>query len=100
MRQGLKAAVVDRRPDIALYLAGADPYEDDLLGNLAVTMQGLRRRDEIVLAACGKRRVPVAVVLAGGYAQDTADTVAIHCATAHEVKKALGRLAELAQHSR
>lgn len=87
LQTGVDAAIAGHHPDIAFYLAGADPYEDDLLGGLAVTMQGLLRRDEIVLASCAEHAVPVAVVLAGGYARKTEDTVAIHCATAREVKR-------------
>jgi len=94
VQAGVKAAVEDRLPDLAIYLAGADPYEGDLLGGLAVTMQGLRERDELVLRTCAEHRVPVAVVLAGGYAQRTEDTVAIHCATAREVRRVLARLAD------
>ncbi len=90
VQQGLQAAVVERPPGLALYLAGADPYEDDMLGGLGVTMAGLRERDRTVLAACADRAVPVAVVLAGGYARKTEDTVAIHCATAREVKRVVG----------
>jgi acetoin utilization deacetylase AcuC-like enzyme len=56
-------------------------------------MQGLAERDEMVLGTCAAHHVPVAVVLAGGYAHDTADTVAIHCATARAVRRArAGRL--------
>jgi acetoin utilization deacetylase AcuC-like enzyme len=72
------------RPELVLYLAGADPYVEDQLGGLGLTRDGLRRRDGSVLDACQARRVPVAVVLAGGYARREADTVAIHCATVAE----------------
>jgi acetoin utilization deacetylase AcuC-like enzyme len=89
VREGVEAAL-GSRPDLAFCLAGADPYEGDMLGGLAVTMQGLLERDRLVLSACAGAGVPVAVVLAGGYARDTADTVAIHCATAREVKAVLG----------
>ena len=87
VENGLRAMVAAASPDIAVYLAGADPYEDDVLGGLAVTMQGLHERDELVLTACSEHGMPVAVVLAGGYARNTQDTVAIHCATAREVKR-------------
>ena len=89
VRRGVKAAL-GSRPDLVLYLAGADPYETDMLGGLAVTMEGLLERDRIVLGSCAEARVPVAVVLAGGYARDTADTVEIHCRTAREVRGMLG----------
>jgi acetoin utilization deacetylase AcuC-like enzyme len=80
----LPAAVEDHRPDLVLFLAGADPYRLDQLGGLALTREGLRRRDRAVIQACRARNVPVAVVLAGGYAVDTRDTVAIHAATVEE----------------
>jgi acetoin utilization deacetylase AcuC-like enzyme len=69
------------RPDVLFYLAGADPYEGDLLGGLALTVGGLRERDRRVLAAAREAGVPVAVTLAGGYAADTATTVDIHVNT-------------------
>jgi len=71
-------------PDLVLYLAGADPYREDQLGGLGLTRDGLRRRDRAVFERCRDAGVPVAVVLAGGYARDTSDTVAIHAATVEE----------------
>jgi len=71
----------EHRPDLAFYLAGADPYREDQLGGLALTRDGLRRRDEIVLAALHRTDVAAAVTLAGGYALDFDDTVEIHCQT-------------------
>jgi acetoin utilization deacetylase AcuC-like enzyme len=68
--------------DIAFYLAGADPWEGDRLGRLALTKAGLRARDELVLDRLG---APVAVVLAGGYAPDVRDTVDINLATVEAV---------------
>ena len=68
-------------PEFVIYLAGADPYEDDQLGGLSLTMDGLRQRDEFVIGECVKRSIPVAVLLAGGYAVNTDDTVTIHCNT-------------------
>jgi acetoin utilization deacetylase AcuC-like enzyme len=69
------------RPDIVFYLAGADPFEDDQLGGLALTKEGLRERDRLVLQACRAAALPVVVTLAGGYARRLEDTVAIHRAT-------------------
>ncbi|HNV04166.1 MAG TPA: histone deacetylase [Vicinamibacterales bacterium] len=77
-------AVVGSRPDIIFYLAGADPYGDDRLGGLGLTMDGLRRRDAAAFAASRDAGIPVAVVLSGGYARDPADTVAIYAATIEE----------------
>jgi acetoin utilization deacetylase AcuC-like enzyme len=69
------------RPDLVLYLAGADPYEHDQLGSLRLTKDGLRERDVLVIGEARRRRLPVAVVLAGGYAAEFEDTVAIHLNT-------------------
>ncbi len=68
-------------PDLVFYLAGADPYEDDQLGGLALTFEGLRERDRLVFETCRGVRVPVVLTLAGGYARRVADTVKIHCAS-------------------
>ena len=76
-------------PDLVFYLAGADPYRQDQLGGLALTMDGLKRRDRLVLETALSQSVPVAVVLAGGYARDTEDTVTIHCNTARAAREAL-----------
>ena len=76
-------------PDLLLYVAGADPYREDQLGGLALTIDGLKRRDRLVFETALAQSVPVAVVLAGGYARDTGDTVTIHCNTAKAAREAL-----------
>ncbi|MEZ5291835.1 MAG: histone deacetylase [Vicinamibacterales bacterium] len=78
------ARMLEHLPDVAIFLAGADPYRDDQLGGLALTAPGLRRRDQLVLAMLRAAGVPVVVVLAGGYAKRFEDTVAIHVATIEE----------------
>lgn len=72
---------LDHGPDLVLYQAGADPYRDDQLGGLQLTMEGLRRRDETIFRACADRDIPWAITFGGGYAYDVADTVAIHLQT-------------------
>jgi len=69
------------QPDFLLYAAGADPYMDDQLGGLSLSIDGLKQRDEFVISQCIERSVPIAIVLAGGYAVNTEDTVEIHCNT-------------------
>lgn len=69
------------RPDLAFFLAGADPFEGDRLGRLGVSKEGMARRDALVLDLCRHHRVPVAVVMSGGYGRDVNDTVDIHFAT-------------------
>jgi acetoin utilization deacetylase AcuC-like enzyme len=81
----LGRALDSRPPDVAFYLAGADPWEGDRLGRLALTKAGLRRRDELVLDRLGGLGVSVCVVLAGGYAPDLRDTVDINAGTAAAV---------------
>jgi acetoin utilization deacetylase AcuC-like enzyme len=69
------------RPDLVIYLAGADPFEKDQLGGLAVTKAGLKERDKIVIENARRLGIGVAVVLAGGYAPEIGDTVDIHLNT-------------------
>jgi acetoin utilization deacetylase AcuC-like enzyme len=80
-------AVVAHRPQCVFYLAGADPYEDDQLGGLRLTKEGLRRRDRLVFDAVRGAGVPLVVALAGGYARRVDDTVAIHAATIEEAQR-------------
>lgn len=74
------------KPELVIYVAGADPYVFDQLGSLRLTVDGLRRRDELVIGRAAKSRVPVAAVLAGGYAENVEDTVEIHCNTARTMQ--------------
>jgi acetoin utilization deacetylase AcuC-like enzyme len=68
-------------PDLICYLAGADPYCEDQLGGLSLTIDGLKRRDQLVFRVARARNIPVMVTYAGGYAQNVEDTVTIHCNT-------------------
>jgi acetoin utilization deacetylase AcuC-like enzyme len=88
LRGALKVAL-SFEPDMIFYLAGADPYCEDQLGGLSLTMEGLKQRDREVFETGLGRSVPVAVTLAGGYARDTGDTVEIHCNTAKAAREAL-----------
>ena len=75
---GLERALEESKAELAIYLAGADPYEDDRLGRLSVSKQGLAERDRLVLESCRERGTPVAMTMAGGYARSVEDTVDIH----------------------
>ncbi len=68
-------------PDLICYVAGADPYADDQLGGLNLSIAGLKQRDELVFRVARARDIPVMVTYAGGYANHIEDTVAIHCNT-------------------
>jgi acetoin utilization deacetylase AcuC-like enzyme len=81
LEAALAVALPAARPELAFYLAGADPWEGDRLGRLALTKPGLRARDELVLDALRAAGAAVCVVLAGGYAPDVRDTVDINAAT-------------------
>jgi acetoin utilization deacetylase AcuC-like enzyme len=78
---GALPRVFDSRPELVVYLAGADPFEGDRLGGLRLTKAGLVARDRLVFDAARAAGVPIVTVLAGGYAADVADTVDIHAAT-------------------
>ena len=78
----IEAVFVEHQPDFVLYQAGADPYEEDVLGGLRLSRAGLRARDRLVLGRAAREAVPFAVTLGGGYATRLADTVAIHADTA------------------
>ncbi|MGC2198137.1 MAG: histone deacetylase [Terriglobales bacterium] len=75
-------------PELLCYIAGADPYREDQLGGLNLTIEGLKKRDELVFRVARARDIPVMVTLAGGYAQKIDDTVTIHCNTVVAAKEA------------
>jgi acetoin utilization deacetylase AcuC-like enzyme len=78
---GLRRAIEEARADLAIYLAGADPFEGDKLGRLKVTKAGLAERDRMVFDACAAAGLPVVVTMAGGYAERVEDTADIQWAT-------------------
>lgn len=82
LRQDYLPAIAEFRPDFLFYVAGADPYFDDQLGGLDLTIQGLRKRDELVLRTARENNIPFAVALAGGYARRLEDTITIQSNTA------------------
>ncbi|HXQ26348.1 MAG TPA: histone deacetylase [Candidatus Acidoferrales bacterium] len=81
LEKHLHQAFHDFAPQILFYLAGADPYREDQLGGLALTMEGLARRDALVFDYARRHGTPVAITLAGGYARRVADTISIHVGT-------------------
>jgi acetoin utilization deacetylase AcuC-like enzyme len=78
LERGLEVALDAVDASLAIYLAGADPFEGDRLGRLSVSKSGLAERDRIVLETCRERAIPVAVTMAGGYASEVGDTVDVH----------------------
>lgn len=75
------ATLLQRRPEFVFYVAGADPFEKDRLGRLGLTKRGLRVRDEMVMKRCRELKLPISMVMAGGYADDVDDIVDIHTNT-------------------
>ncbi len=74
-------------PDLICYIAGADPYREDQLGGLSLTIEGLKQRDALVFQFAKARGIPVMVTFAGGYAVQLADTITIHCNTVVAAKE-------------
>jgi acetoin utilization deacetylase AcuC-like enzyme len=79
------------QPELLCYIAGADPYKEDQLGGLSLSMDGLKRRDELVFRVAKARGIPVMVTYAGGYARNVEDTVTIHCNTVVSAKEIFQR---------
>jgi acetoin utilization deacetylase AcuC-like enzyme len=77
------------QPQLVMYVAGADPYREDQLGGLALSIDGLKARDRLVFDLSRQHEAPVAVTLAGGYAMQIEDTVTIHCNTAKAAAESL-----------
>jgi acetoin utilization deacetylase AcuC-like enzyme len=88
LRARLPELYQEFNPGLVVYLAGADPYEGDQLGGLRLTMDGLKERDRVVIEGARERSIPLAVVLAGGYASNIEDTVAVHIATIRVAQRA------------
>lgn len=91
LERGVCHALSAAQPDLVIYLAGADPFEGDRLGRLALTKAGLQARDCLVFEICAASALPVAVAMAGGYARNIADTVDIHFATVSAASQHLRR---------
>ena len=68
-----------------MMVAGADPYREDLLGGLGLSLAGLRQRDRWIVRACAQRGIPIVGLTAGGYARQLRDTVQIHANTCLEI---------------
>jgi acetoin utilization deacetylase AcuC-like enzyme len=89
---GYRAALSMFRPELILYAAGADPYAEDQLGGLSLTFEGLMERDRLVIRTALTQGIPVAIVLAGGYAESVEDTITIHANTAAVAKDVLEKV--------
>ncbi|MGD0908950.1 MAG: histone deacetylase [Candidatus Acidiferrales bacterium] len=81
LEEGLLHSLKTMTPDLIFYVGGADPYREDQLGGLALTLEGLQKRDRLVFEHARRRRIPVASTLAGGYSRRVTDTVRIHVNT-------------------
>ena len=90
-RWGVEYALRESRADLAIYIAGADPYEEDRLGRLKISKAGLMERDRLVLELCCQAGLPVAIVMGGGYARRIEDVVEIHLTTFRLAAQYAGR---------
>jgi acetoin utilization deacetylase AcuC-like enzyme len=90
MRTVIPDRLIEHRPELVVYVAGADAYQEDQLGDLKLTMEGMRQRDRLVARACREHGWPVVGVLAGGYAYDKRDTARIHAGMGMELAEAWG----------
>jgi acetoin utilization deacetylase AcuC-like enzyme len=84
---GLDKTLAEFQPELIMYVAGADPYREDQLGGLKLTLEGLEKRDRLVFEKARAKNIPVAVTLAGGYARRVEDTVTIHANTIRVAKE-------------
>ncbi len=91
LTEHLPSALNARQHDLAIYVSGADPFVDDKLGRMSLTKAGLAERDRFVLENCRERGIPVAVTMAGGYAENTDDIVDIHLTTIRLAAQAAAR---------
>lgn len=89
VEEGLEA-VRETTPELMFYIAGADPFSGDRLGRLTVSKAGLLERDELVVTCCRTHRIPLVVVMSGGYAQNVQDIVDIHFQSVRTVATAAG----------
>jgi acetoin utilization deacetylase AcuC-like enzyme len=89
---GYRAALSLFKPELVVYVAGADPYLEDQLGGLSLTFDGLMERDRLVMWTALTHHVPVAIVLAGGYALNVEDTITIHANTAAVAQDVLAKV--------
>lgn len=89
---GYRAALAMFKPQLVMYVAGADPYYEDQLGGLSLTFEGLMERDRLVIRTALSHEIPVAIVLAGGYAANVEDTITIHANTAKVAKELVEKL--------
>jgi acetoin utilization deacetylase AcuC-like enzyme len=97
LEKHLHEAFSDFSPQIIFYVAGADPYREDQLGGLALTIEGLTKRDALVMECARNDRCPVVITQAGGYARRVQDTVAIHVGTILAARDSAARAATRAK---
>ena len=81
LTQAVERVLKEHRPELVLYVAGVDPYRNDVLGSLGISYEGMVRREQIVLGAAIAAHVPFVTITGGGYARDVTETVALHAET-------------------
>jgi acetoin utilization deacetylase AcuC-like enzyme len=89
LNEYLNGVIESLKPDIVFYLAGVDPLKNDRLGKLALSLEGLKRRDQRVIESCLACQIPLVIVMAGGYAEPIEDTVRAHVGTYQALNQSL-----------
>jgi acetoin utilization deacetylase AcuC-like enzyme len=87
VEEGVRRTLAAAGADLAIYIAGADPYVGDTLGKMAISMAGLAARDRLVMRLCKAAALPVAVTMGGGYARDVDEIAAIHTETVRAARE-------------
>lgn len=94
LERGLRVAVEQFHPELVIMVAGVDPYAEDRLGGLALTMEGMLERERMTIAFCAERGIPFVTLTGGGYARDPDDTVRLHLQTARVAVESFARNAD------
>jgi acetoin utilization deacetylase AcuC-like enzyme len=97
LQPAVRHALEKFQPDMLFYLGGADPYREDQLGGLDISIGGLKARDSGVFEEARKRKIPVVTTLAGGYARRLGDTVEIHLNTIRAAKEVAEKFPQVRQ---
>ena len=90
LRKHISNVLDQHRPELVFYVAGVDVLASDRLGRLSLSLEGCRERDQMVFESCASRRIPVVVVMGGGYSHRLADIVHAHCATYRMAQRVFG----------
>ena len=78
LRGSLPQAVESFQPELAVWISGADPHQNDRFGQMQLSVRDMDERDHLVLSLFAARGIPVAVLYGGGYNRELANTARLH----------------------